>query len=81
MRGTVITLLFNYCMGVMVALLKDRVVSDCATEVSLHACMVQVSSLYTVTDVCLYGSSHTSGHVVDGLGAMVAPCVLYIFSQ
>ena len=46
------SLLFNYCMGVMVALLKDRVVSDCAREVSLHACMVQVSSLYTVTDVC-----------------------------
>ena len=33
------SLLFNYCMGVMVALLKDRVVSDCAREVSLHACM------------------------------------------
>ena len=56
-----ITLLVNYSMGVMVALLKDRVVSDCAREVSLHACMVQVSSLYTVTDVCLYGSFHTSG--------------------
>ena len=53
--------------------LKDRVVSDCAREVSLHACMVQV-----YTDVCLYGSFHTSGPVVNGLGAMVGTLSIII---
>ena len=52
-------------LGKLLALM-GRIVKGCVREVSL----AQVRKLYT--DVCLCCSAHTSGCVVDGLGATAA---------